>query len=313
MGYAQLTENQRYQIYALKKAGHKQIRIASLINVDKSTISRELKRNTGLRGYRPRQAHMLSQYRKTVKYKSRISSESWEDIDRLIQEDLSPEQTSVWLKKNTDTKVSHEWIYVHIRQDKQNGGTLHTHLRCKKKRRKKYGSNSLQGQLVNRVSIEDRPAIVDSKARIGDWEIDTIIGGSHKQAIVTLTERYTRFTLMAKVKRRTASQVAKVTIEMLKPYMSNLHTITADNGKEFAAHEEISRVLKADFYFAHPYSSYERGLNENTNGLIRQYFPKGSDFQGITSEDTGKVINKLNNRPRKCLGFQTPNQLFLWH
>ncbi len=313
MGYTQLTEHQRYQIYALKKAGHKQIQIASLIKVDKSTISREIKRNTGLRGYRPRQAQMSAQYRKTVKYKPRISSESWEDIDRLIQEDLSPEQTSVWLKKNTDTQVSHEWIYEHIRQDKQNGGTLHTHLRCKKKRRKKYGSNSLQGQIVNRVSIEDRPAIVDTKERIGDWEIDTIIGGNHKQAIVTLTERYTRFTLMAKVKQRTASQVAEVTIEMLKPYMSNLHTITADNGKEFANHEEISRELMVDFYFAHPYSSYERGLNENTNGLIRQYFPKGSDFQSITREDTEKVIKKLNNRPRKCLDFKTPNQLFLWH
>ena len=312
MGYTQLTEHQRYQIYALKKAGHKQKTIASLIVVNKSTISRELRRNTGLRGYRPRQAHTLALHRKTSKYKSRITKESWKDIDLLLESDLSPEQISVWLKKNTDTKVSHEWIYAHIRQDKQSGGNLYTHLRCKKKRRKKYGSNSLQGQIVNRVSIEDRPKIVDFKVRIGDWEIDTIIGANHKQAIVTLTERYTRFTLMAKVKHRTASQVAKVTITMLTPYMLNLHTITADNGKEFANHEEISKELKADFYFAHPYSSYERGLNENTNCLIRQYFPKGSDFKSITSEDTEKVVNKLNNRPRKCLGFKTPNQLFLW-
>ena len=313
MGYTQLTDHQRYQIYALKKAGHKQKQIASLIKVDKSTISREIKRDTGLRGYRPRQAQMLAQHRKTAKYKPRISSESWADIDRLIQKDPSPEQISVWLKKYTDTKVSHEWIYERLRQDKQNGGNLYTHLRCKRKRREKYGGDSLRGQIVNRVSIEDRPATADSKARTGDWEIDTIIGGNHKQAIVALTERYTRFTLMAKVRRRTASQVAEVTIEMQRPYMSKLYAITADDGKEFANHEEISRELKTDFYFAHPYSSYERGLNENTNGLIRQYFPKGSDFQSITSEDAEKVLKKLNSRPQKYLDFKTPDQLFLWY
>lgn len=312
MEYTQLTEPQRYQIYALLKAGHNKSQIASLIQVNKSTIYRETKRNTGGRGYRPSQAHKFAQQRKFAKYKPRISDESWKDIERLIEEDLSPEQASDWLEINTEIRVSHERIYEHIRQDKQRGGQLYTHLRCKKKRRKKYGSNSLQGQLVNRVSIEDRPAIVDAKTRIGDWEIDTIIGGNHKQAIVTLTERYTRFTLMAKVKRRTASQVAEATIAMLKPYVSKLHTITADNGKEFANHEEISRELLVDFFFAHPYSSYERGLNENTNGLIRQYFPKGSDFQDITDEDTEEVIKKLNNRPRKCLGYKTPNQLFLW-
>ena len=313
MGYTQLTEPKRYQIYALKKAGHKQFEIASLLEVHKSTICREFKRNSGKRGYRPQQAHEFAHQRKVEKYAPRISADSWLDIKSLIEADLSPDQVSVWLKYNTDIRVSPERIYQYIQRDKANGGMLFTHLRCQKKRRKKYGSNSLRGQIVNRVSIDERPKIVDEKNRVGDWEVDTIIGGNHKQAIVTLTERKTRYTLLRKVRRRTADQVANAIVEMLTPYLHNVLTITADNGKEFANHEKVSRDLNVDFYFAHPYSSYERGLNENTNGLIRQYFPKGSDFRLIKDGETEKVIAKLNSRPRKCLGYKTPNQMFLWH
>ena len=173
------------------------------------------------------------------------------------------------------------------------------------------GSNSRRGQLIDRISIDERPAIVDLRSRIGDWELDTIIGKGHKQAIVSLTERKSRYTLIQKVKRKTASCVSKAIISLLSPISDQVHTLTSDNGKEFADHKNIADELNAKFFFAHPYASWERGLNENTNGLIRQYFPKSRDFTTITQEEINQVMDKLNNRPRKCLGIKTPNQVFL--
>jgi len=180
-----------------------------------------------------------------------------------------------------------------------------------KQRRKRYGSYSRRGQLIDRISIDERPVVVESHSRIGDWELDTIIGKNHKQALVSLTERKTRYTLIQKVKRKTAGSVADAIIKLLSPFSERVLTMTSDNGKEFAEHKKIARKLNATFYFAHPYASWERGLNENTNGLIRQYFPKGSGFTNITQKDINRAMNRLNNRPRKCLGIKTPNQVFL--
>jgi IS30 family transposase len=162
----------------------------------------------------------------------------------------------------------------------------------------------------NRLFIEDRPAIVDERKRIGDWEADTIIGKNHRQAIVSIVERKTGLTLIRKVERKTSKAVSQAMIGLLKPYKNKVRTITSDNGKEFAGHEEIAKTLKADFYFAHPYASWERGTNENTNGLIRQYFPKNRDFTTITQQEIDTAMERLNNRPRKRLGYQTPNQVF---
>lgn len=309
-GYTQLVHEQRYQIYALMKAGHNQTEIAGILGVHKSTVCREINRNRGLRGYRPRQAQGLAMDRQLNRAVARISDETWLSIDRLLREDWSPEQISCWLKIFKKISISHEWIYQFIYQDKLTGGDLHQHLRCQKKRRKRYGSYSRRGQIINRVSIDERPAIVDNRSRIGDWELDTIIGKAHKQAVVTLTERKTRLTLIRKVKFRTAENVADAIIDLLGPMKKWVKTLTADNGKEFAFHELIAKALNAKFYFAHPYSSWERGLNENTNGLIRQYIPKSSDFKTITQKQIDNVMEKLNNRPRKCLGFKTPNQVF---
>lgn len=164
---------------------------------------------------------------------------------------------------------------------------------------------------MDRVSIDERPEIVELKNRVGDWEFDTIIGKGHKQAIVSLTERKSRFTLIQKVTRKTAQSVAKAIIDLLSPLSNLVLTMTSDNGKEFAAHKYIADKLNASFYFAHPYSPWERGLNENTNGLIRQYFPKNRDFKSITQQKINHVMNRLNNRPRKCLGIKTPNQVLL--
>jgi IS30 family transposase len=311
MSYTQLTQEERYQISALLKAEHDQTEIAMILGRHKSTISREIRRNTGLRGYRPQQAQRLSDERKQVKCQPRITDYTWLTVEKLLRLDWSPEQISLWLKAFCGIAVSHEWIYQFVLQDKACGGDLCTHLRCQKQRRKRYGSYNRRGQLIDRVSIDERPAVVELRSRIGDWELDTIIGKGHQQAIVSLTERKTRYTLMQKVKRKTAQCVANAIINLLSPFSEYVHTMTSDNGKEFADHKNIADKLNAEFYFAHPYASWERGLNENTNGLIRQYFPKDRDFTTITQKEINQAMHKLNNRPRKCLGMKTPNQVFL--
>jgi IS30 family transposase len=310
--YTQLTQEQRYQIYALLKAGNKQTQIAHIIKVHKSTISRELRRNRGLRGYRPKQAHQFTlSRRKKARY--RIADNTWEWIEILIRQEWSPEQISGWLRENFGIPISHEWIYQYLLKDKQAGGDLHRHLRCQKKRRKRYGSYDRRGKLKNRVSIDERPAIVDTRQRLGDWEVDTIIGKGHRHAIVSLSDRKSRLSLLKKIDRKTAEAVADAVIELLKPLVGRTHTITADNGKEFADHERIAKDLQADVFFAHAYSSWERATNENANGLIRQYFPKKRSFSTIDQQEIEFVVERLNNRPRKCLGFKTPNQVFFNH
>ena len=310
MSYTQLTQEQRYQISALMKTEHSQIEIAVVLGVHKSTISREVRRNCGKRGYRPKQAHHFALNRRRNAVQRRIPVESWEWIDDQLRQEWSPEQISGWMKKNTDTTVSHEWIYQHVYLDKRSGGDLHKHLRCQKKRRKRIGDYDRRGKIPNQVSIEDRPEIVEQRKRIGDWEADTIIGAGKQGAIVTLVERKSRFTLLKQVARRTAAVVEDAIIDLLQPYQMATHTITFDNGKEFANHQVIAQKLQADIFFAHPYASWERGTNENTNGLIRQYFPKGSDFSFITDDQISVVKERLNARPRKRLDFQAPSMVF---
>lgn len=308
MSYTQLTREQRYQIYALKKADHSQTEMASIIGCHKSTISRELARNGGQRGYRPKQADELSLSRKLLAHRPRIQPATWTLVESLVQQQWSPEQINGRLKLEQHESVSHERIYQYISADKRAGGTLFRHLRCQKKRRKRYGQRDRRGQLPARRSIEERPAVVDARERLGDWEADTIIGGNHQQAIVSVVERKSKLTRLGRVERNTASDVRRELTAQLASL--TVLTITSDNGREFAHHQRIAQQLKADFYFAHPYSSWERGLNENTNGLVRQYFPKKSDFSKITERQINKVVERLNNRPRKTLGYKTPNEVF---
>lgn len=308
--YTQLTQTQRYQIQALLKAGHSQTDIAQIVGVHKSTICRELQRNSGLRGYRPKQAHQRCLKHRASKTRVSIEPAHWRVIRHLLRQDWSPEQVSLWLTEQADFSASHERIYQYVLADKRAGGTLYKHLRCQKQRRKRYGAYSRRGQIPGQISIDRRPAIVDARSRYGDWELDTVIGKHHRQALVTLVERKSKLTLIAKVKRKTAEAVSEAIIRLLKPLTRRVHTLTADNGREFAQHEKIAKALDAKFYFAHPYASWERGLNENTNGLIRQYFPKQHDFTGITQNQIERVMDKLNNRPRKTLGIKTPNQVF---
>ena len=309
-GYTQLTQEERYQIYALKKAGHSQKEIAVTLGRSPSTISRELRRNKGLKGYRPKQAHKLAQNRKQERSRRRIPDSVWQRVALLLREDWSPEQISGWLRHSEGVCISHEWIYHHVYEDKRCGGDLHRHLRCQKPRRKRYGSYDRRGRIRERVSIDERPAVVEERSRIGDWEVDTVIGKPGGAVLVTLVERYARLSVLALAPNKTAEAVKEAILKAIQPLSSQVYTLTYDNGKEFALHMDIAKALEADGFFAHPYHSWERGLNENTNGLIRQYLPKGTDFKQLTSTQVEQIMNKLNNRPRKCLGYKTPNQVF---
>jgi transposase, IS30 family len=310
--YHQLTPEQRYTIYSLKKVKYSNREIAKIIHVDPSTIGREIKRNSGERGYRYKQAQRKSDQRRSQASK-RIKLDF--KMQALIRESLenyfSPEQIFGTAKQKDVPIVSIERIYQHIWDDKRQGGTLYKFLRIvNKKKRKRYGRNDKRGQIKNRRWIDDRPEVAEQKARIGDFELDTIVGKGRRAYLITAVGRKSKFTIIGKSDTKQADSVTQKIIDMLKPYKTVLHTLTGDNGKEFAWHEKIAENLDVDFYFAHPYCSWERGLNENTNGLIRQFFPKYHDFRKITQNEIETVMNLLNNRPRKTLGFKTPNQVF---
>ena len=309
MNYHQLTQEQRYQIYALKKTGHSRTEIAEVIGVHKSTVSRELRRNQGGRGYRPQQAQQMALERR-AKAKPRIRAKRWAVVEKLLRQEWSPEQISGRLKKEQKLCISHEWIYQHVLADKCAGGDLYKHLRCQKQRRKRYGTYNRRGKLLNCRSIEERPAIVNHRKRLGDWEVDTVFGKDHKQALVTLTERKSRYTLLGLVSQRTAQTVRDQIYRLLLPVKDKVHTLTSDHGKEFAYHEQIAQLLQLNYYFAHPYAAWERGTNENTNGLLRQYFPKKQDLQLVSRKNRNLAMSRLNFRPRKSLRFKTPFEVF---
>lgn len=309
--YKQLTYEQRCQIEVLNKSHFSQQSIADIVGTTQPTISRELRRNRGERGYRHKQAQRkATERRQNASRRIKMTPELIKLIEEKVSCKWSPEQISGWLWEELGICLSHERIYQHIWNDKHRGGTLYKHLRRRGKKHHSRGNGcGGRGHIPNRVGIEERPSVVDEKSRIGDWEIDTVIGKGHKGALVTIVERATQFTLVASVVNKSAEAVTAATIALLKPYERVLHTITADNGKEFAYHQKISSELGSEFYFANPYHSWERGLNENTNGLLRQYWPKCTDFTEVSNDEVYSVVNELNRRPRKTLGYQTPQDL----
>jgi len=307
-----LTIGQRYEIFALLQKKFSQKDIAKSISKDKSVISREIRRNSIEGLYNPLIAQNL--YIERLKYKPhkiKFTDDVKQFIDSQIKLDFSPEQIvgrSSHLKIDC---VSHERIYQYIWTDKKQGGDLHTHLRHKgRKYRKRGNKKDKRGIIKNRIGIEERPKIVEEKKRIGDLEIDTVIGQNHKGAILTINDRVSKIVFIKKLKGKNAEELANKTIETLSLHTNWIKTITGDNGKEFACHELISKGLNIDFYFARPYHSWERGANENTNGLIRQYFPKKTSFDKINDDDIQRVQDILNNRPRKSLKFLTPIEFF---
>ena len=307
MNYTHLTQNERYQIYALLKAGHKQREIAQLLNRHPSTISRELGRNSGLRGYRPKQAQRLSEARAVSSQNApRIAPAVWEAAKTWLHLQHSPEQIAARLP------VSHETLYQRIYADKRSGGELWRNLRCQKQRRKRYASGqNRRGRIPDRRSISHRPASVETRRRIGHWEGDTLIGAGRRQAIVSLVERKSGYCLLAHVPQKTSEAVCEAIIRSLAPIQARVVTLTFDNGLEFSRHGEVDRALKATSYFADPYASWQRGSNENTNGLVRQYLPKSRPFNTVTDEELAMIMDRLNHRPRKRLGWKTPHQVFM--
>jgi len=289
---------------------HSQTEIAETLGVDRSTISRELQRNRGQRGYRPKQAHQFALQRRK-KARKRITADIWKLVEERLRQDWSPEQIAGRFKEE-GIEISHERIYQYIYADKRVGGNLWKHLRCQKKRRKRVGDYDRRGKIPNRKSIEERPEVVEQRTRLGDWEVDLVLGKDHQEALVTLTERMSRFTLLRQVANKQTKLVSQAIVELLQ-WVTALESITADNGKEFAAHQHISQTLSVDFYFAHPYSSWERGTNENTNGLIRQYLPKSRSLKDLSFQEETMIMDRLNLRPRKCLDFRTPYEVFFEH
>ena len=309
--YTRLTEDERYQIYegVTEKRSHREI--ATQINKHHSTVSNEVKRNKGLRGYRPKQAQEKAEWRDRTKPRYRKLTA---DVQRLITENItnewSPDQIKGRLRTEGFPMVCATTIYGFIQQDKVLGGELYKHLRHRKPYKKRTGSAETRGQIIGRISIDERPTIVDEKVRIGDWEADTVIGKGHKGVLVTLAERVSKKTLIAHIPSKHAEVVKDAIITLLKSEKAHLHTITFDNGKEFAYHAKLKKALGVDNYFAHPYCSWERGLNENHNGLIRQYLPKGMALDKVTAKEIRVIQHKLNNRPRKLLGYKTPNEVY---
>jgi IS30 family transposase len=312
--YRRFGYEDRCQLHALVKRGLTQEAIAEALGFSQGTISRELRRNRGKRGYRFKQAQGKTSHRQhaVLRRPRKLTRRLRRMIERKLREERwSPEQIGGWLKAECAVSLSHECIYRMIWQDKRAGGDL---WRCLRRRGKRYnkrcGQNAGRGLIPDRIDISLRPAIVDRKTRLGDWEGDTVASAGHKGGLLTHVERKSMLAKLTKLPRATANITHGATVRRLKPIRRFVRTITYDNGKEFAGHRRTAKALKADIYFATPYHAWERGLNENTNGLIRDFFPKGTDFATIHHATVAKVERLLNSRPRKSLGFKSPQEVF---
>jgi IS30 family transposase len=307
--YRQLTQEERSQIVALRELGLSQVAIARQLKRSASTISRELRRNCAADGYQAASAEQMSDTRRRTAYKDNKRFPGLiEWVTDRLKNKWSPEQISGSSRALGYPLISHEWIYQLILRDKAQCGTLSQHQRHRQGRyRRRYGVQDRRGKIQNRVSIDDRPAVVERRSRYGDWEGDSIVGKG-PAALVTLLERKSGYVLIRKVPRSTAALTSEAMIEMLS-VMDRRHTITLDNGSEFSHHERVSTALGCAVYFAHPYLSWERGANENANGLIRPYFPKGTNFDDVTDVQIQLVQQAINMRPRKRLDYKAPIEL----
>ena len=318
---AHLTTEQRYTISCMLQQGTSQREIAASIAKDKSVISREIMRNKDQRSgvYKHDLANRkYVQRQKEKPKKKRFTSQIQCHVEALLNEDYSPEQIVGTSKKDGINCVSHERIYQHIWEDKKHKGDLHTHLRRKGRKYRKRGSaKDSRGIIKDRVSIDQRPSVVEKRSRFGDLEVDLIIGQNQEKAIVTINDRVSGVLKMKKVETKEATVVSQAINELLAEWSPFIHTMTSDNGKEFASHKQVAETLNIDYYFAHPYHSWERGSNENLNGLIRQYIPKKSNFSLFDDQQIKDIENKLNNRPRKRHNYECPifvmNQLLFNH
>ena len=306
MSYTHLSQDERYQIQHLHNGGFSAGAIGMEMKRAAATISRELRRNPGGVGkYQARSAHRQSTLRRhAASTQARIDPDRWDAVEaRLTTAQWSPVQIA------SEASISHERIYQHIAADRQRGGKLWLHLRCRKQRRRHRCGTPRQRQRFHGRRIAERPAIVESRKRVGDWEGDTIVGKGLAR-VVTLVDRKSGLLRMRRVPNGEANTVMRAIVHALHPLQARVHTLTWDNGSEFAEHALVDITLAAKSYFAEPYSSWQRGTNENTNGLIRQYLPKRCDLSAYSDADIQAIEDKLNQRPRERLGFRTPQQVF---
>jgi transposase, IS30 family len=320
MKYRQLNAEERSVLAALRTLGLSRAEIARQLGRHRSTVGRELKRNSAPYdgGSRSRRAHQRAHARR---YRSRRNSqfgrEEWARVETRLREQWSPEQVGGYLRRTGELSISHETIYRHIWRDKKRGGALHVHLRgARKNCRKRYGRYDSRGRLAGKRLISQRPATVEKRSRVGDWEIDTMMGlslGESSHCILTLVERKSGYVLIGKLQTRTAEEATRATVELMSRHGAKFRTITADNGTEFHCYEIIEAVTGVKFYFATPHHSWERGTCENTNGLIRQYLPKGQSMARLTQGQCDAIALHLNERPRKRHAYKTPNECFTRH
>ena len=313
MSYKHLTLQERYLINAYKHI-KTQKEIAKMVGVHPSTISRELKRGRGKTGkdYWVIYSHNKALKRQIEKSKNsnlKLTAETIKLIKKYLQIEYSPEQIAATLTLKYHQSISHVTIYKYIYINRLAEGELYKQLRHKGKRRVKYASKR-KSRIKDRISIHQRPELVEDKTRLGDFEIDTIIGAGRKGAIVTMVDRKSMYLKLSIPCSKNSKIVANEIKRLLYPFKKKVHTITTDNGLEFSQHKKVSKALKCDFYFCDPYSSWQRGLNENINGLIRQYIPKGSSFENISKKQIRHIEERLNHRPRKSLGWKTPYEVF---
>jgi transposase, IS30 family len=312
--HAQITLEERYAINVMRKQRYSIRSIARELGRAPSTISRELRRNLRPTGrYVPGIAHSYAvARRRRSRRNARIGPETWAVVDRYLRMDWSPEQVSGFLRAEGILSISHEAIYIHVWADKRAGGDLWRHLRqAAKRRRKRYGAYDSRGRLAGKRHISERPPAAEERIEVGHWEIDTVMGTEHgRNSVVTLVERATGYLVMGKLARHCAADATARCVEMIERQGGRVATITADNGTEFHSYKQIEAATGVEFYFATPHHSWERGTNENTNGLIRQYLPKRTSFADVTQDDCDAIAAKLNARPRKRLRYRTPEECY---
>ncbi|MFQ5818353.1 MAG: IS30 family transposase [Terriglobia bacterium] len=314
MTYRQITFEERYTLGLLRQRGLSPAATARVLGRHRSTILREVRRNRARSDgtYRPQLAEWYARGRRSRSRRNRrFAAADWERVQALLRKDWSPEQVAGWLRRQGLLEISHETIYRYIWADKRQGGTLYTHLRgARKQRRKRYRSYDSRGRVAGKRPITARPAVVEARTQVGHWETDTVLGPG-RPCVLSLVERKTGYVMLGKLRARTTAEVIQRAIQLIRAQPRPVRTITADNGTEFHDYAAIERATAARFYFATPHHAWERGTNENTNGLLRQYLPKRKSMARLTQRDCSAIARKLNRRPRKRLGYRTPEECYV--
>jgi IS30 family transposase len=316
MTYRQITYIERYSLGLLRRQGLCPAAIARILGRHRSSILRELRRNRARSDgtYRPPLADWYARGRRSRSRRNRrFTPAQWTRIQALLREDWSPEQIAGRLRRDRTLRISHETIYRYVWADKRAGGSLYTHLRgARKQRRKRYGRYDSRGRLAGKRPIAERPPIVAQRGRVGDWEADTMLGASQGgPCVLTLVERKTGYVALRKLRIRRAAEVNAQAIRTFHTQPRPVYTVTVDNGTEFHEYRHLERATATRFYFATPHHAWERGTNENTNGLLRQYLPKRRSMAPLTQLECHRIAAKLNRRPRKRLGYRTPEECYV--